>query len=79
MPRSYPALPAISAALRETRIRFSKNAFLKLNAYTAITAEDREIAERFDVSKELEEAQRYAFIYLLVQPEYNPMHGHSLP
>jgi len=51
--RQYPLYPATSQALRETLIKFGVDVDAK-----QLTDEDREIAERFDVSAALEKAKQ---------------------
>jgi len=56
MPRNYPSAPAVSAALKFARSSVMRNAFGRFNLYTGFTDVELEMADRFDVAKELEEA-----------------------
>ena len=57
MPRTYPAYPSVSAALASVRsATFRGNTFGQVDSYHALTAEDREMASRFDVKRALESA-----------------------
>ncbi len=57
MPRTYPSYPSVSAALASVRsYTFRGNTFGQLDSYNTLTDEQREMADKFDVSKQLADA-----------------------
>ncbi len=54
MPRTYPSYPSVSAALASVRsYTFRGNTFGQLDSYNTLSDEQRELANKFDVSTQL--------------------------